>query len=197
MPRVSEATRTENRARLLAAAADAFAEHGLHGARIDDISLAAGLAKGTVYNYFDSKEHLFREVIAAWQERIAACREAIDESAPIRDRLMAIVAADMVVMAEIEPFARTAFREVLSPAAGSAVELIPASDPLDEEIRATMELGLKRGELRADRTVDELAQLFAAAINGLLIERWLPGPTLELDDIRNIAVDHFLDGAVA
>ena len=56
MPRVSEATRTENRARLLAAAADAFAEHGLHGARIDDISLAAGLAKGTVYNSLDEME---------------------------------------------------------------------------------------------------------------------------------------------
>lgn len=195
MPRVSEATKVEYRARLLAAAADAFAENGLHGARIDDISIAAGLAKGTVYNYFESKAHLFREVIAAWSERITARREPIDEDAPIRDRLMAIVAADMAVMAEIEPFARVAFREVLSPAAGDAVDLIPASDPLDEEIRTTIALGLERGELRADRTIDELAQLFAAAINGLLMERWLPGPDLELDDIQRLAVDHFLHGA--
>ena len=45
MPRVSEATKAENRDRLLAAAASEFAARGLGGARIDDISLAAGLAK--------------------------------------------------------------------------------------------------------------------------------------------------------
>ncbi|MED5232410.1 MAG: hypothetical protein VYD15_02180, partial [Actinomycetota bacterium] len=64
-------------------------------------------------------------------------------------------------------------------------------------IRAALTLGLCRGELRPDRTVDELAQLFAAGINGLLIQRWLPGPTVELKDISRLAVDHFLNGAAS
>jgi len=76
-------------------------------------------------------------------------------------------------------------------------QLMPASDPLDAEIRDAMRLGLEKGELRPDRTIDELAQLFAAAVNGLLIERWLPGPELALDDISRLAVDHFLDGAAS
>ena len=50
MPRVSEATKAEHRQRLLDAAAAEFAAKGLDGARIDDISVAAGLAKGTIYN---------------------------------------------------------------------------------------------------------------------------------------------------
>lgn len=193
VPRVSEATKAAHRNRLLAAAADAFATHGLHGARIDDISLAAGLAKGTIYNYFDSKEHLFREVIAAWAGRITDAHQPLHTAAPVRDQLTALVDADMAVMREIEPFARAAFREVLAPAADA--DLVPATDPVDDQVRAVLALGLRRGELRADRTLDELAQLFAAALNGLLIQRWLPGPTLELDDISRLAVDHFLDGA--
>lgn len=195
MPRVSEATKAAHRLRLLDAAADAFATHGLHGARIDDISLAAGLAKGTVYNYFDSKEDLFREVIAAWAGRITAAHGPVDADAPIRDQLTALVDADMAVMGEFEPFARAAFREVLSPVADDPADLVPASDPVDDEIRSVLARGRRRGELRTDRTVDELAHLFAAAINGLLIQRWLPGPTVELDDISRLAVDHFLDGA--
>ena len=195
MPRVSEATKTTHRRRLLDAAADAFATHGLHGARIDDISLAAGLAKGTVYNYFDSKQDLFREVIASWASRVTAARRPVDDDASIRDQLIALVDADMTIMREFEPFARAAFREVLSPAAADPTDLVPTSDPVDNEIRAALTLGLCRGELRPDRTVDELAQLFAAGINGLLIQRWLPGPTVDLDDISRLAVDHFLDGA--
>lgn len=197
MPRVSEATKLEHRERLLAAAADAFAENGLHGARIDDISLGAGLAKGTVYNYFSSKEHLFREVLAAWSAEVAAARELVDDHAHVRDQLTALVEADMAVMKGLEPFARAAFREVLLPNRGDAADLMPSTDLLDEEVRAVLARGLSRGELRADRTVDELTQLFAAAVNGLLIERWLPGRSLGLDDIARLAVDHFLDGAGA
>lgn len=48
---------------ILAAALTIFAEQGLAGARIDDIADAAGIAKGTVYLYFPSKDDLFRGVI--------------------------------------------------------------------------------------------------------------------------------------
>ena len=131
---MSEATKAAHRDRLLAAAADAFATHGLHGARIDDISLAAGLAKGTIYNYFDSKEHLFRELIAAWAGRITDAHQPLHTAAPVRDQLTALVDADMAVMREIEPFARAAFREVLAPAADA--DLVPATDPVDDQVRA-------------------------------------------------------------
>jgi AcrR family transcriptional regulator len=40
-----------------------FGEHGLAGARLDDIAQRAGIAKGTIYLYFPNKEELFREVV--------------------------------------------------------------------------------------------------------------------------------------
>ncbi len=54
----------EERADVIAAAAlSEFAEKGFAAARIDDIARRAGISKGTVYLYFDSKELLFEEVI--------------------------------------------------------------------------------------------------------------------------------------
>lgn len=48
---------------LLAASAEEFALHGYAGANINHISLAAGLGKGTIYNYFESKRALMLALI--------------------------------------------------------------------------------------------------------------------------------------
>ncbi|OYV74472.1 MAG: hypothetical protein B7Z72_00065, partial [Gemmatimonadetes bacterium 21-71-4] len=48
---------------ILDAAFATFAEHGLAAARLDDIAKRAGVSKGTIYLYFQSKEELFRAVV--------------------------------------------------------------------------------------------------------------------------------------
>lgn len=48
---------------LIAAALQAFAERGFAGTKIEDIAELAGVAKGTVYLYFDTKDALFEAVV--------------------------------------------------------------------------------------------------------------------------------------
>lgn len=48
---------------IVAAALAAFAENGFAGTRLEDVAARAGVSKGTVYLYFDSKEDLFKAVI--------------------------------------------------------------------------------------------------------------------------------------
>ena len=50
---------------LLDAAVSVFAEKGFTAARLDDIAARAGVSKGTVYLYFDSKEDILRALIKA------------------------------------------------------------------------------------------------------------------------------------
>jgi AcrR family transcriptional regulator len=57
--RDAEATR----ARLLAAATDEFARHGVAGARVDRIATGAGANKQLIYAYFGSKDGLFDAVL--------------------------------------------------------------------------------------------------------------------------------------
>lgn len=60
-PRTTKGTRT--RARLLAVAAQVFAEHGYHDASIVKITEAADVGQGTFYLYFASKQEVFEEVV--------------------------------------------------------------------------------------------------------------------------------------
>lgn len=48
---------------ILDAALDLFVERGYAATRLDDVAQRAGVSKGTVYLYFDSKEDLFKAVI--------------------------------------------------------------------------------------------------------------------------------------
>ncbi|MDX9706028.1 MAG: TetR/AcrR family transcriptional regulator [Azospira sp.] len=48
---------------LTAAALELFVEKGFAATRLDDVAARAGVAKGTLYRYFDSKEALFKTVI--------------------------------------------------------------------------------------------------------------------------------------
>lgn len=50
-------------AELTAAALDLFVEKGFAATRLDDVALRAGVSKGTLYLYFDSKETLFKAVV--------------------------------------------------------------------------------------------------------------------------------------
>ena len=48
---------------ILEAALAVFAEKGFSAARMEDISQRAGVTKGTIYLYFDSKEALFKALV--------------------------------------------------------------------------------------------------------------------------------------
>lgn len=48
---------------ILDSATDIFSKYGFYGAKMEDIAKRAGIGKGTIYGYFDSKEALFYEMI--------------------------------------------------------------------------------------------------------------------------------------
>jgi len=81
VPRSKKGART--RTRLMDAAKTVFERDGFLDARIVDIAETAGLAAGSFYHYFDSKEQIFREVAQAQEERLTAPDDdAADDDAP-------------------------------------------------------------------------------------------------------------------
>ena len=65
---------------LLDAALDLFVEKGFSAARVDEVAARAGVSKGTLFLYFESKEDLFKAVVRenianqfpTWQEEFVA-----------------------------------------------------------------------------------------------------------------------------
>lgn len=62
--------------RLLDTAREAFARRGYDGVSVGEICDAAGIAKGTFYRYFDSKDSIF---VAAARSTVEAVGEALDK----------------------------------------------------------------------------------------------------------------------
>ncbi|OIH92955.1 MULTISPECIES: TetR/AcrR family transcriptional regulator [unclassified Curtobacterium] len=78
--------RAEVRARLLTAAAEVFAEQGVHGARLDDVAARAGFSKGAVYSNFSSKEDLLAEVMQRQTNLVlGALQELVHDDISARD----------------------------------------------------------------------------------------------------------------
>ena len=61
------------------AALELFAHHGYHSTTISQIAKAAGVSKGLMYNYFESKEALLHEIIVETVEEGEAMLDGIKE----------------------------------------------------------------------------------------------------------------------
>src|SRR3954471_485478 len=82
----------EKRERILDAAQRIFARHGFFAAKVTDIAQAAGVADGTIYLYFKSKDDLLISLFEDRMERINAnLREAIEGTRGAVQRIRRIV----------------------------------------------------------------------------------------------------------
>lgn len=99
MPRALPATAddvavppADPRQRLLIAARDVVAESGWRDAQIALIAHRAGVATGSVYRHFESKAHLYAQVLAMVSEReLAVTRRFVDAPGSAAQRLLDLV----------------------------------------------------------------------------------------------------------
>ena len=83
VPRTERGRKTQRK--LLDAAAIEFGERGFHDASISSITRRAGVALGSFYTYFDSKDAIFRALVLDMSDAVkSAARDAIaDETDPL------------------------------------------------------------------------------------------------------------------
>src|SRR6266516_5379578 len=181
MVRVTADAREATRARLLAAAAEEFGRAGLERASVDAISVAAGYGKGTVYNYFPSKEDLFRAVVQEASAQ-ASSSAAAGHDAPARERLKATLAGFCAWAGQHDALARVLVRECLMGTPGLYPRVIGAEAPLVGELETILRDGARRGELRDDVPAELLALAIAGLADLALVEHLSSGgarPALE------------------
>src|SRR5579871_1961322 len=82
----------DKRERILAAAVRVFARKGFHATRVSEVAKAAGVADGTIYLYFESKEHLLVSLFEDRVERLLAYLESeLPRASSAAHRLQRIV----------------------------------------------------------------------------------------------------------
>ena len=93
----------ERRSEILGAATRVFARKGYHATRVADIAREAGVAQGTVYLYFGSRDQILIAAFGAFAEGMSAgVGEASGADGPALDRLRSVVRAVLSSM-ETEP----------------------------------------------------------------------------------------------
>jgi AcrR family transcriptional regulator len=156
-PRTERGRRTLRK--LLDAAAEEFGEKGFHEASVSSITRRAGMALGSFYTYFDSKDALFRALVADMSEKVrTSARSALHDGMGALEIERAALAAFLHFAAEHKEIYRIIDEaEFVDPASyREHYETIAAR--IADRLRA----GANKGELR-----DGLGELEAWAVMGI------------------------------
>ena len=194
---------------ILEAAEHVFAAQGYADAKMTEIAEQAGLAAGTLYNYFDNKERIFRALIEYRGEEFASRLEAIAaRPGSARDRLVALTEG---TLAYIESRAQMfqIFEQVgAQPDCGFKRSCGPGVDRARERYlhlhrKVFEQMAREKGAgCRPGWSPEELAVIFTGGVHALL-RTWLRSPRKgasaeqHLNDRLRPAplVDLFLQGA--
>ena len=180
---------------ILTAALEVFGDVGFANATLDSVARKAGICKGTLYLYFDSKDELFREMLrgkcgaalAKAEARLAAFQGSAAESLELFIRCMweevsrpEMVAIARLVMAELSRFpelARFHFTEVILRAR--------------KMVQKILERGIAEGDFRP--TAHDYAM---RAIPSLLVQGAISQRGFARHDAEAITDDQLVEGVI-
>ena len=182
---------------ILDAAERVFARSSFASAKIADIAVEAGMAAGTLYNYFDSKEAIFQALCEELGEQLLARFEALHgETQDVTSRLQGMVGA---CLSHIEDHHSLflIFHEVHTELGHRKA----GSDEIRGRVMRQLERALRDGMaadvVRRDLQAPDLVALLTGAINGYVHAWFLAGGTKGLAARAATITDVFLNGAAA
>lgn len=193
---VREESRAVYREAILEAAIRIFGQTGFHETKIADIATEAGVATGTLYNYFSSKEEIFQSILEDGRARLG---ELLALQAGIEDPLVRLREVVHVMFGFLEEHG-VLFAMYVQLGA-NPMDLKRASDSGDEEFHRDF-LAMLAGALaeagdrvRADFPAETLAWVLGGLMHGA-ITQWIfagcqPGLVAQTDTIMEL----FLNGA--
>ena len=195
-----EQNRVAYRDAILEAAERVFAERGFAGARMSDVAAEAGMATGTLYNYFENKDEIFRSLIHAHGEhlmwRMAALHE--EETEP-RARVEAMVRACFDYL-EQHQAAYAVFVELGGVSESSlgrfcGSEIAARYGEYVALFTRAIADAARAGCVRRDVPAPELGSFLTGAMNGV-VRAWLVSdPGSRLADRAGLVTELFFAGA--
>ena len=188
----------DKREAILRAATSVFAGNGYFNSKVADIAREAGVADGTVYLYFKSKEEILHSIFdRTMEEAIAEGRKQLEAVSDPREKLRRIallhlerMGADraLAVVFQVELRGSTKFMEEFS-AAGFAEYL--------ELIHNVIAEGQSAGVFRSDLNAKVAAKVFFGALDEMATNWILSKRRYRLAPLADQVLDIFLNGVSA
>jgi TetR/AcrR family fatty acid metabolism transcriptional regulator len=188
----------DKREAILRAATRVFARNGYFNSKVADIASAAGVADGTVYLYFKSKEEILHSIFdRSVDTAVADAREQLEKLKDPGEKLRRIAwlhlerlgaDRDLAVVFQVELRGSTKFMEEFS-AAGFAEYL--------GLIRSTFEEGQRAGVFRKELNAKVVAKILFGALDEMATNWIISKRRYKLAPMADQVLDIFLNGVAA
>ena len=188
----------DKRAAILAAATRVFARRGFFNAQVADVAREAGVAAGTVYLYFRSKDDLLTSIFEESMTRaLEQTERALDGVTDPIERLHRLARVhlgglgsqrDLAVVFQVELRQSTKFMERFS-----AAQLRSYLDHLGNAVRAAQEAGL----FRTDLSPTLAAKAIFGALDEMVTNWVLSNRDYRLVDDADPVIDLLVNGMKA
>jgi AcrR family transcriptional regulator len=143
---IDRSTSAESRARLWAAAVQAFAARGFHGTTTRDIAAAAGMSPAALYVHHRSKEELLHLISKTGHERVLGLfRASAATSEDPVEQLRRVVRDFAEYHAQHHTTARVVNSELAALSPEHQREIAEVRRAIDRELRALVESGVRAG----------------------------------------------------
>jgi TetR/AcrR family transcriptional regulator len=157
----------QKRALILSAAMKYFAEHGYEAARVGDIAADLGIAKGSVFQHFISKDGLFLE---AYKESVRSLPGYLDVPEDTKaNGFFAVLRYRLEQASKLRDNHEIQYKVMLLGNYGSDMSIkkrigrfLQQEDPL--QLKSFVQLGLEYGELRRDVDPELIATIIESTV---------------------------------
>lgn len=188
-----EARRTQIKETALAV----FSEKGYHETSVSHLVDAAGVARGTFYLYFDSKEAIFLELLDELLTHLRANIVGIDRLAgapSIEAQLQQIVVRILRTAVDNRPLTRIIFREAVGLHAAVDERLRRFDDDVHGYVARALQLGASLGLVRP--TEPEVGAASAVGALREVVHRYVvrSDAPFDLDTVASALIDTNLRG---
>lgn len=180
---VREQKKQKTKEAILDAALQLFSKKGYDNTSIDELAREAGIGKGTVYSYFQTKSEIF---LAFCEEQLEfvyqELAEKSDPEAPLIDQLLTLFMGEFQFVSRNKEFGRILMRETVFPK-----ELtVERSGELDNKyidlLVPMFKQAQKKGELRTDIELILVTGHFYA-LYIMTVSGWYMGRLLTEEDV--------------
>lgn len=194
--RASTPRRITREAEILKAARDVFGTVGFDNASISEIAAKSNVVEGTIYLYFENKNHLMQRVVAEWYEGlIADISVGVKRFSGTRARLRYLIWRHLRVYIEDSGLANLLIRELRRERRFYDSEIRILNRRYTSFVIDTVADAIKRGEFRSTASPQIIRDLIFGGLEHMAWRAISGQGAIDIDAVADQMLDSIWFGA--